>query len=1401
MIKDYSFKDIVKYLKKDGPVDEKVMGAFSKLADVAIIFSPILLGTAFLPALTLLAAKERIVGLAKTVLDYISSRKEPPYIQRTEKIKAAYALICYTSYFDALQNELPANVINKLKLMYEEKRDLVEGAKSYPAMRAPSHDINSNVYYADHATSLSDIKESLQNEYEVISLGLLKLIVDASIFDVKDPKDKIQMNELEDLFQALPKKAIAIYEAQYLMLAVQFNDFAYFAQLQNFNGIQNAVNKNGIAIQNLSEIATKIDVGLSNLNSIVKSISTNYAAIQAQDIVDDLRQKYNASIEEPIIDDKEINSGTEKNILMFPKIVDAFIPQSYKCLLYKRDEISLEDVSIWRKQTTRNDLNRFFIKYLYSPDGIDYPLVILGHPGSGKSLLTKVLSAQLMSDSYTVIRIPLREVDADAAIDVLVEDQVKKLTNRPLPAGYGGFAAQFKEKPLTIILDGFDELLQAKGDVFSSYIEKTRIFQQDQKSMGRPVRIILTSRITLIDKAHIPENATILRLLEFDAHQRQEWIDIWNRTNARYFLDAKVNLFMLPQVDERKKGSLLELAEQPLLLLMLAIYDSDANELAHSSNIKRTELYDNLIRRFIRRERRRYVPYFGDKTRQEQEAIIDNEMKRLGVVAIGMYNRRDVVILSDQLERDLDFYGARRADGSPKSRNLKESESVLGGFFFFIHKSTAQDMDASSDGSVSAFEFLHNTFGEFLAADFILRYAVSEVKEMYINRKFNLTEAINNKISNPDSFNDGWFACLMFVPLYSRPVIIEMLQDHASNALQRCDVDIAHDDFIDNLKFIVMNHLKMVLCTRQSPSVMQGGILSDRDIPLIGHLSIYTLNLVNLASVLCPDGFEFNEDEYRNAEAGELNSKPWDKLALLWRSWFAPKDLADLSVVLKAHRVSESRVVITCNNVFETRKYAQPIDVLLCISSTLADNLLTGLTGLRAQRFVEITKMKGRDIRRLLKSENPDVYFSYLIGEIRRRINSLYSMREARSAFCRNINNVNALIREVVKDEELAKVNYDTFFSLIDTLECCFHRNVIFSTTRMIIIEQLSRVLARNELYLEKGLARSVYVGGARLIKLLAESLGIIGNYAQGRGGYYHNNVLGIEWSETVFRTMLLSAELTKGDETMLHMNDLTSALHVALDNLSAFMPEMDPIEKTDRISPFFASKNLSILLETNPTLLSQAILIVIRDKSINSVLTPETLERFFSGCLRHLRRFGVQGFGFDATTNAIRIAKIIGWEMFLDEIIKVMRQQLSAYHADSYAADINLYLKFFSNLIDVMPEVVADGGFDARLFFANTRMLRIEYENVLDLINVARFFFEKVNAEMYRKEIRESDSFIDMMFIEAVDSLNVQLDKLTIAQLDDLVWYAKFADNSNIRNLVQTAISHLPAWMQKTDI
>jgi hypothetical protein len=165
--------------------------------------------------------------------------------------------------------------------------------------------------------------------------------------------------------------------------------------------------------------------------------------------------------------------------------------------------------------------------------------------------------------------------------------------------------------------------------------------------------------VTLIDKAAVPVGATIVRLLEFDQHQRECWSGIWNTTNAAYFRDTRIEKFALPNEKERGAEKILNLAEQPLLLLMLALYDSQGNQLRESRGLDRTKLYDSLLRRFVIRERSKEKG-FNDAKPKELEKALSTEMQRLGVAALGMYNRRKVHILSPELDDDLSFFKLER---------------------------------------------------------------------------------------------------------------------------------------------------------------------------------------------------------------------------------------------------------------------------------------------------------------------------------------------------------------------------------------------------------------------------------------------------------------------------------------------------------------------------------------------------------------------------------------------------------------------------------------------------------------------------------------------------------------------------------------------------------------------
>jgi len=1181
-----------------------------------------------------------------------------------------------------------------------------------------------------------------------------------------------------------------VYESQYINLADQFNDFALFAQLKNFEGIHYAIEKNKAAIDLIARDTKNIDVGLKNLNNIVNSIVMEYSDIQSQDIVDDLTQKYIASIEEPIIDDKEISSDAETISLRFPKIVDAFIPQSYKCLSYERKETKLEDLSVWSQLPTQNDLDRFFVKYLHSPNSIDYPLVILGQPGSGKSLLTKVLSAQLMSNLYVVVRIPLREVNAEDGIDVLVEDQIKKLTNRPLSTqGYGGFATQFNEKPLIIILDGYDELLQAKGDVFSGYLEMVRRFQQDQKAMKRPVRIIITSRITLIDKARIPINSTILRLMEFNPQQRKMWIDIWNNINADYFVESNITPFSLPSKEKGRENSIIELAEQPLLLLMLALYDSEANELAKTNDIKRTELYDNLLRRFVRRERRRYVPGFEDKSVNEQEKIIDQEMGRLGVVAMGMYNREEVVILSRQLEEDLDTFDAHRDDGSPRLHTLKESESVLGGFFF-IHESTAQDVDAHSDASESAYEFLHNTFGEFLTADFILRNTINEVKDILVDRKFK-TSGLANKLSNPDSLNPGWFYCLMFVPLYTRPVVIEMLREHVIKALKRSlqvedsstnIMNIQQEDFVDNLKFLVQNQLKMVLNTRNSPKVMRSRAIFDQDMPLLGYLSTYTLNLVILACTLSSDGFEFNEEEYCHPETNVMDARPWDKLTSLWKAWFPSADLMGLSVILKAERKNNTSILIRCNKKFEATRYEQPIDILLCVSFTLGDNLLAGLSGLQTQRFCEITRMSNEDICEMLKEESPDLYFSYLISLLRKAINGCSDDRREPKELVVKYKKVNSIIEIIIRDIKIEDVNCDTLLSVFEILEYCLLRNLIFISIRKDIIRVLPHLIDKSKLAMKKMNRYPEIISGVHLLQLLLKNDGfmILDRFDE---PYSRHELFGAEWSEEIDQFMYYSSRYIRNDIWFFQDFDRKDTYQMTFYDTIKRLSMLKEIDRKKVLSEFFSSDITEILLKTNPELLANALLNLLINGEIKLKEQSRIIDVFLKGYLNQLESVGIGFIEFKSIINAIKIAQYVKAEWFLRHIMDVLRYQLFDRHPRYFLILIYLYPDFIADLIDIMPEIFISTFSDIfEVFFIEEDFWHVNTEKAIDYIKLLRHFYELVQREnKYTKKMPKGLHLLERMIQDSNRFGKVKFENFTLSQIDDLAWYANFTENESV--------------------
>ncbi len=992
MSTDLTFKSVCDVIKKKGKEDPKLLEAVDSLIGLALVCSPLVLGPVAMAALPVLGVKNELTKIGKSVFEKLTKSKDEEYLSRYETMHAAYGLLVFTSFFDALDASIPKALRDQIKLLDPEKVFLArEGVdkssgdgESQSACNAEHTPVSTYSLPFPHPTeTLADQSSRHKKLWAQMAQGFLGLVQKLAFWE--EANDKKRATLLGGLSK-IEEAAAVRFEAQYFELARKFEDFAVWANLQAHRDAKALIGQMSEFVREhaaLSATSHKaIDIGFSSLREVVLKMPQTLQLEQAEDIAQSFEKHYQARINEPIIEAKDIGDDSGPR-LSFPKICEAFVPQAFKVL---RQDTSrsrrLEDEATWNDLPRRGDLGAFLLSYLTSPYSTDAPLLILGHPGSGKSLLTTILSAQLMSKQFTAIRVPLREVNADADIQTQIEEFIKRISGVSFDS-WIKLRSQFKNCPPVVILDGYDELLQASGQVFASYVMDAQRFQQHQSEQGWPVRIIITSRVTLIDKAAVPVGAAIVRLLEFDEDQRARWSAIWNTANAGYFLEAKIRKFELPSRNDQGAEKILNLAEQPLLLLMLALYDSQSNQLATSKGLDRTKLYDSLLRRFVTRERGKEKG-FVDTNAKEREKALATEMQRIGVAALGMYNRRKVHILSAELDDDLAFFKLEREVIAMSGKALSQADLLLGSFFF-VHKSKAQHSSGAEETheESSAFEFLHNTFGEFLTADFVIRRAVAQVQAL---RAAEANEALrplmDKMLGTADGFERDWFASLVYTPLFTRPVILEMIREWAPHVLK--EHNLLETEFVETLDRIILNQAKRLLSKREMPQIMrketaqEGYRVPFGDHPLVGHIAIYSINLILLRLVSGREPFLFDESEIASHEDG---TRPWDRLMNIWRSWFSLENLNGLTAVMVANRCGK-KIKVAATDKFLAQETTGKLQEVYNVALSLGDDVSACIAGFHLFDPTTESSDDLAKLERMVEAEGLDLGFPAMLARL-----------------------------------------------------------------------------------------------------------------------------------------------------------------------------------------------------------------------------------------------------------------------------------------------------------------------------------------------------------------------------------------------------------------------------------
>lgn len=933
----------VRDLVKNGGRDEELLGAVDKLLGAVLLLSPAVLGAAALPALGLIGAKNEIIKLAGGAVKKIARSSQPTFVDRGRHIVAAHCLLTYTAFFEALQDSLP-EFVTAIDLSGQEQRRITEQAvaKIGALAGAPIRSQESDgpdpsrvlVSLPHPVVTRQQEGEHRRSLYELMTGQLLKFVTGLAEWERLDGG---QRDEISARLRDLPSRAGEVYELQYLAFAAEVPEYFMWSELREHGRTQQLTVQLREKLDLIESAARSLDVGLGNLAGAIEVI----ARAQATDdsaiaVAEALNLTYSEWITEPVIDDR-YDRRDEDAALEYPKKQDIFVPQGYKVLRHTDTRKPLEDERMWAGLESRDDLGAFVIRYLESVYSTESPLVVLGQPGSGKSLFTEILAARLRPPIFNAVRVKLRDIDAEAELQTQIEHQIRKDTGRDVD--WPKFAEAFPDSPPVVILDGYDELLQASGKVYSGYLDKVHRFQRREATQKRPVRVIITSRITLIDKAVMPPGVTVLRLQEFDEPRQDAWISVWNQHNQDFFSRTGTQPFH-PGNEEK----ILHLARQPLLLLMLAVYDSKENSLHHGDRLDQTRLYHSLLCRFMERERLKddEGTLFRALSPREQTEQIEKDLERLGVAAVGMFNRQSLHITKEQLNRDVEYFDVERTIRSEDGGTRLSQAELLLGSFFFIHESRSKasgGTEAENESNPTAFEFLHNTFGEFLTADFILRNLLRETKTVA-------------KLSGDDDFRStlqqrlllitkGWFACLCYSALHSRPVILEMLREWSGHRLRGEGRDV--DSFLVNLDLLLREQLRSMLRGRPPE------FLLDHDdtrpfapLPIIGHMAVYSLNLVVLRTVLSPGPYVFDESLFAVDESGCL---PWDRLVHLWRSWYSLEALSGVSAVLVSRR-EDGQVKLRSREAFSMPARRSRLDDVFNVAEALADNVTAGLAGL-----------------------------------------------------------------------------------------------------------------------------------------------------------------------------------------------------------------------------------------------------------------------------------------------------------------------------------------------------------------------------------------------------------------------------------------------------------------------
>ncbi|MFC4113721.1 NACHT domain-containing protein [Nonomuraea zeae] len=733
---------------------------------------------------------------------------------RTQRLTAAHTVIVISAYLEVLDE---AGVLRDLTS--EDQRRITRTSRVRPYLV----DFPMPVPAPQHPHE--DVRRDLAVHYRTLTDALFGFLPGLARWDTWDETTRTR------LAAGLPARALRRYDELFRRLVADFPEVACWSDLVGHQATRAEVRSLARGLDGLHDQLAKIVSARRPSDRLAALVQANAAALKR-----------------PIVAAADAPPG-----MTIPSLGQGYVDPGYRVLLPGRRHLVTSEET-WAELPRRDDLGAFLSGHLTLPQAAQGPLLVLGQPGAGKSLLTRVLAARLPAAEFLPLRVELRGVPADGDVLAQIEHGIKDALDEVMSWPELVHAAQ-GALPV-VMLDGFDELLQATGVSQTDYLERVADFQRDQAEKGRALAVVVTSRTAVANRARVPETSMVLRLEPFDEGQIRQWVDLWNDGNRGYFLRRELEPLSADSV-----LAVPNLAEQPLLLLMLALYDADANALRLvRADLHESELYERLLRGFAARE-------VGKTARGLAEAdlarAVEDELLRLSVAAFAMFNRGLQWIGEHDLDADLRALlpGGQEPPRPPGFRRaLTRAEGVIGRFFF-VHTTQA----LREEERLKTYEFLHATFGEYLVARLVVRELADLAEELALARS-------RNRPAKPD---DAYLhALLSFAALAGRGPVVGFLGYGLTHLIP------------EDRRALLRRHL----CGLFTVSLMaRTGSAFDGYRPVAAEATVrcaaYSANLLLLA-VLSSDGPIPGTDLFVMDRAEQANER-WRRIARLWHSQLA----------------------------------------------------------------------------------------------------------------------------------------------------------------------------------------------------------------------------------------------------------------------------------------------------------------------------------------------------------------------------------------------------------------------------------------------------------------------------------------------------------------------------------